>query len=321
MAETQSAKATSALARPSSRSKAAKADKAVAGGRPNGELGSPIMAVSRLILYLGFTLLLLPVQIVAVAFKLPLAKRLPYWYHRRCRRLIGLRVVRRGRQSREHPTLYVANHVSYLDITVLGSRIQGSFVAKADVADWPLFGTLAKLQRSVFVDRKRHNTHVGRDEMTRRLEAGDDLILFPEGTSGDGNRVLPFRSALFSVAEKRPHGAPLKVQPVSVAYTLLDGFPMGRFLRPFFAWYGDMDLVSHMWQGMGLGRLTVVVEFHPPVTIDDFGSRKALADHCWQEVSQGISAALVGRSRRQIAARADNKPPPPEGEVPAVGGA
>lgn len=318
MTDPQTAKATSAV---SSLGRQSKADKAVAGGRPNGELGSPVMAVSRMILYFGFTLLLLPVQIFSVAFNLPLAKRLPYWYHRRCRRLIGLRVVRRGRQSREHPTLYVCNHVSYLDITVLGSLIQGSFVAKAEVADWPLFGTLAKLQRSVFVDRKRHNTAQGRDEMMRRLEAGDDLILFPEGTSGDGNRVLPFRSALFSVAEKRPHGAPLNVQPVSVAYTLLDGFPMGRFLRPFFAWYGDMDLVSHMWQGMGLGRLTVVVEFHPPVTIDDFGSRKALADHCWEEVSHGISAALVGRSRRQIAARADNKPLPPEGEVsPAAGG-
>jgi 1-acyl-sn-glycerol-3-phosphate acyltransferase len=318
MADSKTAKATSAV---SSLGRRDKPEKAVAKGHPNGELGSPLMVISRLILYLGFTLVLLPVQAVSVVFDLPLAKRLPYWYHRRCRRLIGLRVVRRGRQSREHPTLYVCNHVSYLDITVLGSLIQGSFVAKSEVADWPLFGTLAKLQRSVFVDRKRHNTHVGRDEMTKRLEAGDDLILFPEGTSGDGNRALPFRSALFSVAEKRPHGKPLKVQPVSVAYTLLDGFPMGRFLRPFFAWYGDMDLVSHMWQGMGLGRLTVVVEFHPPVTIEEFGSRKALADHCWQEVSQGISAALVGRSRRQIAARAENKPPPPEGEASPAGGA
>lgn len=305
MAEARFAKATSAV---TSLGRGRRADDAFAKGRPNGEIGSPLMAIGRMTLYLGFTLLLLPVQAVSVALNLPLAKRLPYWYHRRCRRLLGLRVVRRGRQSREHPTLYVSNHVSYLDVTVLGSLIQGSFVAKSEIANWPLFGLLAKLQRSIFIERQSHRAAVGRDEITKRLEAKDDIILFPEGTSGDGNRVLPFRSALFSVAERRPHGEPLTVQPVSVAYTLLDGFPMGRFLRPFFAWYGDMDLVSHVWQGMGLGRLTVVVEFHPPVTIDQFGSRKALAEHCYSEVSQGISAALVGRSRRQIAARAENKP-------------
>lgn len=311
MAEARTAKATSAVA---SLGRKQRAEVATAKGRPSGEIGSPVMAVTRLILYLSFTLLLLPVQAVSVALNLPLAKRLPYWYHRRCRRLLGLRVVRRGRQSREHPTLYVSNHISYLDITVLGSVIQGSFVAKSEIADWPLFGTLAKLQRSIFVERRPHRAAASRDEMTKRLEDNDDLILFPEGTSGDGNRVLPFRSALFSVAERRPHGEPLLVQPVSVAYTLLDGFPMGRYLRPFFAWYGDMDLVSHMWQGMGLGRLTVVVEFHPPVTIDEFGSRKALADHCWNEVSEGISAALVGRSRRQIAARRENRSEPaPDG--------
>ncbi len=288
--------------------------KAAEGRSPNsrqsGEIGSPVMAFSRLTLYLGFTLLLMPVQTVSLLLGLPLAKRLPYWYHRRCRRLLGVRVVRRGRQSRTHPTLYVANHVSYLDIMVLGSLIQGSFVAKSEVAGWPLFGQLAKLQRSIFVERRPQRAAAGRDEMSKRLEAGDDLILFPEGTSGDGNRALPFRSALFSVAERRPHGAALTVQPVSVAYTLLDGFPMGRYLRPFFAWYGDMELASHMWQAMGLGRLTVVVEFHPPVTVDEFGSRKALAEHCFKEVSQGISAALVGRSRRQIAARAQNRPSP-----------
>ncbi len=151
--------------------------------------------------------------------------------------------------------------------------------------------------------------------MTDRLEAGDDLILFPEGTSGDGNRVLPFKSALFSVAERRPHGEPLTVQPVSVAYTALDGVPMGRYLRPSFAWYGDMDLAPHMWESAGLGRLTVVVEFHPPVTFEEFASRKAMADYCQTEVAQGVSAALSGRSRRQIQAREEPELPPAAGEA------
>jgi 1-acyl-sn-glycerol-3-phosphate acyltransferase len=204
-------------------------------------------------------------------------------------------VVRRGKPKQDGPVLFVSNHCSYLDITVLGSLVPASFVAKADVARWPLFGTLAKLQRSVFVDRQSFRAVKHRDEMSERLEAGDNLILFPEGTSNDGNRVLPFKSSLLSVAELEPGGRPLTVQPVSIAYTMLDGLPMGRYLRPFFAWYGDMDMASHLWQWAGLGRLTVVVRFHEPVTLARFGSRKVLSEYCHAVISRGLSEALAGR--------------------------
>lgn len=258
-------------------------------------LGSPLRAAIRLLLYLGFTLLIMPVQAVALMLGLPLAKRLPLWYHRQCCPILGLKVERRGQQSEVHPTLYVSNHVSYFDIMVLGALIEGSFVAKAEVAQWPLFGWLAKLQRSIFVERRSAKVAFYRDEMSERLEAGDSLILFAEGTSGDGNRVLPFKSALFAVAEQRPRGRPLSVQPVSVAYTRLDDVPMGRYLRPFFAWYGDMDLASHIWQAAGLGWVTVVVEFHAPVTIEALGSRKVLSDYCHAHVAAGMASALAGR--------------------------
>src|SRR3546814_107958 len=224
-------------------------------------------------------------------------QRLPHWYHQRTCRLLGIQVERRGEPSRRHPTLYVANHVSYLDIEVLGALLAVSFVAKAEVATWPFFAWLARLQETVFVERRGRHAARHRDEMTRRLEAGDDLVLFPEGTSGDGNRVLAFKSALFSVAERRPQGEPLTVQPVSIAYTRLDGLPLGRYLRPFFAWYGDMELGPHLWHAIGLGRVTVMVEFHEPVTLDQFGSRKALSDHCHDVVSRGVAAALSGRAQ------------------------
>jgi 1-acyl-sn-glycerol-3-phosphate acyltransferase len=267
---------------------------------PTG-LVSPFKAVLRILLYLGFTAPLLPVQAVAVLFRLPLRKRLPLWYHRCCCRILGLRVECRGPQSHRHPTLYVSNHASYFDIEVLGSLIAGSFVAKQEVAKWPLFGWLAKLQGSVFIERQGKRVAAHRDEMSTRLEAGDDLILFAEGTSGDGNRVLPFKSALFAAANARPGGQPLAVQPVSIAYTKLDGVPMGRYLRPFFAWYGDMELAGHLWQAVGFGRVTVEVEFHPPVTIDEFTSRKALCEHCQMRVAAGVAAALAGRPRDQPA--------------------
>ena len=258
-------------------------------------LGSPLKSLVRLLLYAGFTLPLMPVQALAVLLDFRLQRTMPLWYHRHCCRLLGFQVETRGRKSTAHPTLYASNHVSYIDIMILGSLIEGSFVAKAEVAGWPLYGWLAKLQRSVFVERRGRKAVAHRDEMSNRLERGDDLILFAEGTSSDGNRVLPFKSALFSVAEQRPRGEALLVQPVSIAYTKLDGMPMGRFLRPLFAWYGDMDMGSHLWHAVGLGRVTVTVEFHPPVTVDDLGSRKALSDHCQARVAAGVAAALTGR--------------------------
>ena len=268
------------------------------------QIGSPITAVWRLFGYVGFTILIMPVQGLALLLSRRLSVVIPLWYHRRCCRILGIRVERRGRQSRVHPTLYVANHGSYIDISVLGSVIGGSFVAKSEVAAWPFFGWLAKLQRTVFVERRSSRTAAQRDIIARRLEQGSDLILFPEGTSDDGNRVLRFKSALFSVAERRPGGEPLVVQPVSVAYTKLDGLPLGRSLRPFFAWYGDMELAPHLWQLAGLGRLTVTVHFHKPVTFDDFGSRKALSQHCHAEVAEGVALALSGRPASAMRDRA-----------------
>lgn len=264
-------------------------------------LGSPLRAVGRITIYVTFTLAMIPVQAVLVLVGARAQSRFPVWYHRRCCRLLGFRVVRRGKPVPEGPVLFVSNHCSYLDIMVLGSQIAASFVAKAEVARWPLFGTLAKLQRSVFVDRQSFRAVAQRQEMSARLEAGDSLILFPEGTSSDGNRVLPFKSSLLSVAELHPGDRPLTVQPISIAYTMLDGLPLGRYLRPFFAWYGDMDMVSHLWQWAGLGRLTVVVRFHDPVTIDQFDSRKALSEYCYDVVSRGLAEALAGR--RQVVRR------------------
>lgn len=259
-------------------------------------LGSTGRGALRLTAYALWTLALIPVQAVAVALKRPLRHRLPVFYHRACTRLMGLEVVVRGQRAAEGPVLFVSNHSSYLDITVLGSVVPGSFIAKTEVAGWPFFGLLAKLQRTVFVERKAR-TEVGRqrDDIGARLDAGDSLILFPEGTSSDGNRTLPFKTALFAVAARRIAGTPLTVQPVSVTPTRLDGIPMGVAFRPFYAWYGDMDLAPHLWQAFKLGGMTVEVEFHPPVTIDGFSSRKALADHCQRAVSQGVARALSGR--------------------------
>jgi lyso-ornithine lipid O-acyltransferase len=259
-------------------------------------LHSPIRATLLLIPYLIATSILIPLQAIAVALGSRLAERIPMVYHRCVCWLFGLDVVLRGAPVSTRPTLFVANHSSYIDIEVFSSLIPVCFIAKAEVARWPFFGTLARLQRTVFVDRRPGSTADQRDAIAERLAQGDNLMLFPEGTSDDGNRTLPFFSALFSVAERRlADGRPLTVQPVSIAYSELNGFPLGRSLRPLLAWYGDMELAPHLWHFAGLGRVKVVVEFHTPVDIDQFGSRKGLADHCRQAIARGMAEAIAGR--------------------------
>jgi 1-acyl-sn-glycerol-3-phosphate acyltransferase len=269
-------------------------------------MGSPALRVWRLGVYLAFTLLLMPVQAFGLALGRPWTASFPRFYHRRCCRILGLRVRRIGHPTETRPVLFAANHISYLDITVFGSLIAGSFIAKTEVAGWPLFGWLARLQRSVFINRQVRSTAEQRDSIAGRLAANEALILFPEGTSGDGNRVLPFKSALFSVADHASTG-PVSVQPVSIAYTRLDGMPIGRRLRPLFAWYGSMALAPHLWTVVGLGTIEIVVEFHPPTTLADCGSRKALARYCQDHVARGVARALSGR---RGPTREDKAPPP-----------
>ncbi len=264
-------------------------------------------ATIRVICFLSLTIGLMPVQWVLVTLKMPGARSLPMHYHRILCRLIGIRVIVKGTPERTRPVLICANHTSYFDILVMSTAIPVSFVAKSEVATWPFFGQMAKLQRTVFVERdRRSKTHHHRNEIHGRIANGDTLILFPEGTSSDGNRVLPFKSALMSVAQMSVVGEGgelddmVVVQPVSVAYTRLHGIPMGRAFRPFFAWYGDMDLVPHLWEAFKLGPIDVEMHFHEPLTITEAGTRKALANYCQERVSAGVGGSLSGRENRPV---------------------
>lgn len=262
-------------------------------------MGSPALRLRRIAVYLAFTLLLMPVQALGLLLRQGWVARLPRFYHRGCCRILGLRVRRIGRPTSARPVLFASIHISYLDITVLGSLLPASFIAKREVREWPLFGWLARLQRSIFIDRQVRSTRTQRDSIAARLAAREALILFPEGTSGNGNRVLPFKSALFGVAEQ-PGSGTVAIQPVSIAYTRLDGIPIGRLLRPLFAWYGDMAMAPHLWTVLGLGTVEVVVEFHPPSSLAQCGSRKALARYCEEQVGAGLASALSGRRAAAI---------------------
>src|SRR4029077_17442171 len=147
------------------------------------------------------TAVLLPFQWIAVKLGLPLRRRIPVLFHRMMCAILGVRVRVIGRKMPEQPLLIVANPVSWLDISVITAVAPVVFVAKQEVACWPLLGLLARLQRTVFVDRtRRHKTRDVNAEIAQRLAEGDPVVLFGEGTSSDGNRVLPFRSALIGSA-------------------------------------------------------------------------------------------------------------------------
>ena len=260
-----------------------------------------LRAVYILAVFLLTSLFVIPWQAVALRFRIMGYRRMPYRYQRFLARLFDIRITVIGTPIQDRGVLMVANHTSYLDILVLGGTVECSFVAKSEVANWPFFGTFAKLQRTVFVERERRSkTAHSRDLIRERLLAGDALILFPEGTSNDGNRVLPFKSALMGAAESEigrdAQGRVLHVpvQPVSVSYVGLHGIPMGREFRPFFAWYGDMELVPHLWESLTTGAVDAVVEFHPPMTVDQVGGRKALAARAEAMVRAGQVRALSG---------------------------
>ncbi len=260
-------------------------------------MGSTAYGILRLVAFLLWVALIVPIQWLFTSLGLSSRKTLPRLFHRVCLWIFDIKVRVIGVLSDDSPTLFVSNHVSYLDIEVLGSLIKGSFVAKSEVEGWPLFGWMAKTGETVFIDRKAKREAARQGEtLAGRLASGDNLILFPEGTSSDGTRVLPFKTALFAVASQRIHDRPLTVQPVSLTPVLLDGMPLGRQFRPLYAWYGDMDLGPHLWQVAKLGGFTIIVEFHPPLNIERTGSRKALAEHCFVAVRSGVANAVAGRT-------------------------
>jgi 1-acyl-sn-glycerol-3-phosphate acyltransferase len=217
--------------------------------------------------------------------------------------LIGLEVRVIGTPARtegaaRRPVIYACNHSSWLDIPAVGGVLRACFVSKDEVAGWPIIGTIARLGRSIFVSRSRQGIGRERDDMQARLRGGDDLILFPEGTSSDGSRVLPFHSSFFAAAYGE--ATPL-IQPVSVVYDRLENLPVGRSSRIVFAWFGDMSLAPHIWQVAQWRGKRATLLFHPPLDPADFASRKALSQATWEAVADGAAALRQNRAIRPSA--------------------
>ncbi len=250
--------------------------------------------------FFALTFPLMPLQLLFVRTGSRYARSFPHWYHRQVCRIVGIRLNIEGEIAEEQGVLIIANHVSWLDITVLSAVAPVSFVAKQEVASWPFVSWLAKLQRSVFVDRNRRN-EVGdkANEILERLAGGDHIVLFAEGTSSDGNSVVPFKTALFAAAKPTggaQMGAKVSAQTLALTYPKIYGLPLCRRGRHVIAWYGDMDMASHAWRLLGLGPIDANIRIGPPVPLDAFPDRKALARYAEDKVRKDVVELLRGPS-------------------------
>ena len=228
--------------------------------------------------------------------------RLPGWgfiasnYYRVLCRLLRIRVRIVGTPVRERAVLFVGNHVSWADIVAIGSVLPVAFVAKREVRKWPLVGVTAEMQRTVFVDRqRRHQAAEAVMQILDRLKRRTPVVLFAEATSSDGNRVLPFRSALLGAVKIAPVGSnPILIQPMAIAWTAQQGIPMGRQHRPLAAWYGDLDFMPHIRTMIEVGVLDAVISYGEPVVADGSLDRKELTLRLERVTRRMMAEALRG---------------------------
>ena len=239
---------------------------------------------------LGLWCVVLPASFyIAKLFGYRKLQNIPMLFHRGCCRIVGLRVNVSGAMSSARPTLFVCNHISYLDVFVLGGIVPGSFIAKSEVAAWPVFGALAKIQNTLFFERHGGKVAGQLAVMQQHFDDDESLILFPEGTSTRGIHVEPFKSSLFHGAEQASKR--VFIQPLSVAYTRYEGRVMSSAERDSFAWYATMPFVSHLLTVLGLQPVQVELIFHSPVEFNQFGSRKECAHYCYKVVAEGLRRA------------------------------
>lgn len=242
------------------------------------------------------TLALAPVHYSALHLGFPKKTLVPRLWHRVVVKALGLRVHVRGGLSGERPLFVAANHVSWLDIMVIGSVAPVSFISKSELAGWPGIGWLARMQRSVFIEReRRRKSGEQASEIGRRLTEGDVMVLFAEGTTSDGNIVLPFKSTLFGAAKlvlDEGVAERVVVQPMAIAYTRLHGLPMNRLHRPLVSWIGDADLVPQIRSVLREGAVDVEVLFGEPFEFTRGTDRKAVCSRAEAAVRELHRRAL-----------------------------
>lgn len=261
-----------------------------------------VRAGLRAALFLSLTLSLVAVYPLAIL----LGRRARFlvrraWSRSTCR-ILGVRRTVHGAAFTACPTMLVANHVSYLDIVILGSFSDAIFVAKSEIEGWPLFGFIARLTGTMFVKRHWRQALVQRNAIAARMrDADESFVLFAEGTSSNGLAVKPFKTSLLSVVEPWVVDRPVAAQAVTLAYRRLkDGTPFSLANCDLFAWYADMPFTPHLWELLKQPGLEVEVEFREPVMSWSVAGRKALAKELQAEIATRLAALRGAASLTEL---------------------
>jgi lyso-ornithine lipid O-acyltransferase len=250
-----------------------------------------VKAGLRLFLLVFACLIAVLIQTPLLAFyRGPASYLVPMVWHKAARRIFGVKMIVEGKPVRGKQVIYVSNHLSYIDIPVLGSLVYASFVGRGDVAKWPGWGYFGRMQQTVYISRDRHEIIEARNSIQERIAERKNLVIFAEGTSSDGSKILPFKSGFFSLALENPTGRPLLVQPVTISLLEVDGKPVSDVARDLYAWHGDMTLPPHIWRLAGLKGAKVLVRFHAPRDAAEYSDRKALCADCHNDVTRGLEA-------------------------------
>lgn len=245
----------------------------------------PVATIARLAALLAllaaFVVLFGPLRRGGQTFGWRGGRRMPVWFHRLLCAGLGVTVRRRGALNLDASPLIVANHVSWLDIPILGSLGPVSFLAKKEIGGRRLGRELVAMQGVVYVDRRRRCCIPAVNaRIAETLREGSPVVLFAEATTGDGNRILAFRSSHFEpvcVLAREAGAVAAVVQPVYLDYSRLAGLPLSRAERPRIAWYGNMTFLKHFFLFCRSGRATCEVHIGAPIRILPGMDRKSAA--------------------------------------------
>lgn len=256
---------------------------------------SSVKAVIRFILFFVLCIPVVLLQLLLLTVhRGPYSYLIPHLWHKGVCMIFGVRVRVEGTPYRDSQTIYVSNHLSYLDISAIGSFLKASFVAKADVANWPVFGFLSKLQQTAFISRSRKDARKEKNALENMMAEGKSLIIFPEGTSTDGKSVRPFKSSLFSIALGSDN-SDLMVQPFTISMSSVNGKAIEtQEDRDTYAWHIEMDteMHDHLWGFAKSKGCVLTLTFHEPVAAKDYDDRKEMAQICHEKVLGGLQNKL-----------------------------